>query len=820
MELRIVCLPLLAFLVFNVQSTDSIQFDSRVAEYVSDLVKQFTKNPTASRFDHVICPPRIGGSLVEFFYPKIFIWCPIEHYRLEVNCPLHNCPLKLSFFTDEVDKTSPRNPRFVYDVRGNMLLIQRMYICYYQGSKHRYLSASETILNSIPPIYSHNIFPIVLFYKSACTKELVDFVEMQILQGVSFLKISEGLAALNFKEFCESYERFSLVSSLSAPPDDEVYDRFYNDIIYSFPSNDFLMHLFLSQFQSKRVLYENDMKKRALGSRLISCDHTFKVSKFIGARRATDNTFVKQFENLYIALNENREIIGWRLTKSTAFEDIRSLLQELKHDVSVTRIVVDDCCKVRSLYQSVFPDVEVKLDLFHAVQRVTKTIPKRTELSKQFSKEFGMIFRANGDCGEVRNMPTPQIKVITENLENFLKRWRMCLDQREMEKTVHEIQNLREHIRKGCLSDLNPGEGTEPNESIHHILNKSLLCGATTIGPELAMAILALIFYSINCKQRGKRHDRNSRIVPFVPLIKFGAEDSVPGDNYTTDEHLRSEGAKPVQLSGTRELECESNDDKTSNSILDEIVVISNINDMCNDTIVKLLLKNMTTLHKILENISKDSKNRSFNAFDVPIMQLSSVRPVLITADAEALGNTEGNHREVLERNLASFNLHIDPVTGDGDCAFRSIVLQIRKTHDWNDQESALRNQLLRLELGRGIDDDVFHLRQLFVNSVQSSEHYQLLTGIPLPEMNAETERFRDQGSFCGDVGDLVIKVCSDILQTPIIIITSIHGAPYVPFIPDDAVTDEVLYLAYNAFGPGHYDGTAKNKPSTGKTNL
>lgn len=30
----------------------------------------------------------------------------------------------------------------------------------------------------------------LLFYKSACTKELLDLLETQILQGVSFLKVS------------------------------------------------------------------------------------------------------------------------------------------------------------------------------------------------------------------------------------------------------------------------------------------------------------------------------------------------------------------------------------------------------------------------------------------------------------------------------------------------------------------------------------------------------------------------------------------------------------------------------------------------------
>ena len=342
------------------------------------------------------------------------------------------------------------------------------------------------------------------------------------------------------------------------------------------------------------------------------------------------------------------QIIGWRLTKSTSFEEIRSLLQELKEEIDVTRVIVDDCCKVRSLYQSVFPDVEVKLDLFHAVQRVTKTIPKGTELSKKFSKEFGMIFRAREDSSEVRKMPTPHPEVMTENLENFVKRWQTFLNQDNMERTLTEIDHLRRHISKGYLSDLNPGEGTESNGSLHHVLNRSLLCGATTIGPELAIAVITLLFYSINCKQRGTKHYRNSRIVPFIPLIKHGSEDSVLNE-CTASAHLGSDIPEQVQLDCVWNTNCANNNaDTDTNSISqDEIVVIGDVQDMYNETVAKLLLKNMTQLRSILENINKDSQNRCFNAYDVPIMQLSSVKQTLIT-DEDVSENTDVNHRQLL----------------------------------------------------------------------------------------------------------------------------------------------------------------------------
>jgi len=50
------------------------------------------------------------------------------------------------------------------------------------------------------------------------------------------------------------------------------------------------------------------------------------------------------------------------------------------------------------------------------------------------------------------------------------------------------MERLCNHIKKGCLPGLLPGEGTEPNESLHHARSKTLLCEATTIGRELAFA--------------------------------------------------------------------------------------------------------------------------------------------------------------------------------------------------------------------------------------------------------------------------------------------------------------------------------------------
>ena len=59
---------------------------------------------------------------------------------------------------------------------------------------------------------------------------------------------------------------------------------------------------------------------------------------------------------------------------------------------------VDDCCELCNKINNKFgPHVSVKLDLFHTMQRITKTIPKNHVHALQFLKELGLVFRMEGE---------------------------------------------------------------------------------------------------------------------------------------------------------------------------------------------------------------------------------------------------------------------------------------------------------------------------------------------------------------------------------------------------------------------------------------
>ena len=185
---------------------------------------------------------------------------------------------------------------------------------------------------------------------------MIQFIDTEIVKGVNFLKVSEGLASVNYRE---DIQRKRIYSSACENAAVNVSDslEFNNNILYSFPSNDQLMRLFLYNFEKNRAIYVNEMNSLSASS--LSCDHTFKISRNVGLVRETDNSFVTQFQQFFITLKEAGEVVAWRLTKSTTFSEIEDLLVELEKRSSIRGnkiqlVCVDDCCHVRSKYVSVF----------------------------------------------------------------------------------------------------------------------------------------------------------------------------------------------------------------------------------------------------------------------------------------------------------------------------------------------------------------------------------------------------------------------------------------------------------------------------------
>ena len=148
-------------------------------------------------------------------------------------------------------------------------------------------------------------------------------------------------------------------------------------------------------------------------------------------------------------------MLGWRLTKSTKFSEIEDLLQGIKQrldskDKTINMVCVDDCCNVRNKYTQIFPGTEVKLDLFHACQRITKTLNKAETTANSFMREFSQIFRRDDDQGSARLKYTPAKEQLEKNLNSLFERWiNVPNSPLGNSKTTREIEHLRLHIKKG-----------------------------------------------------------------------------------------------------------------------------------------------------------------------------------------------------------------------------------------------------------------------------------------------------------------------------------------------------------------------------------
>ena len=167
----------------------------------------------------------------------------------------------------DLEKKGNWNPRLVYGLGGNIILVQRLYKCIsppgLHWPKHTYLSGSKEILDMMPKTAIRQL-PIILHHRSVFTIDLLYDIWMNTELGQNFLKISEQLASLNFRKY---QQIFTLC--------DNIEKSFYADILYSFPSNDQLMQIFLEHFETIKHTYSIQMQE--LTGTVLSLDHTFKV---------------------------------------------------------------------------------------------------------------------------------------------------------------------------------------------------------------------------------------------------------------------------------------------------------------------------------------------------------------------------------------------------------------------------------------------------------------------------------------------------------------------------------------------------------------
>jgi hypothetical protein len=77
-------------------------------------------------------------------------------------------------------------------------------------------------------------------------------------------------------------------------------------------------------------------------------------------------------------------------------DEVQHLLMDVKNRIKDqdNLIILVNCCSIRGKLIEVFgANITIKLDLFHAVQRVTKKMPKRHPFYYMCMNDLRLIFR-------------------------------------------------------------------------------------------------------------------------------------------------------------------------------------------------------------------------------------------------------------------------------------------------------------------------------------------------------------------------------------------------------------------------------------------
>ena len=258
----------------------------------------------------------------------------------------------------------------------------------------------------------------------------------------------------------------------------------------------------------------------------------------------------------------------------------------------------------------------------------------------------------------------------------------------------------------------------------------------------------------------------------------------------------------------TREGEPASSKLESSDNV---IFITENIDDVYTEFVSKMILDVSYDLFKVISNLEKKTYSRGLKVLD--LLALANLPDAISSAcifDKGEDGHTVQGYVNVLKRNLAAFDLDIEAVIGDGDCAFRSLAKQIVRLSEEND---SFKEHLRSLNLLKTEGEDTFQLRQLFADKIAEGDD-ELLAFLPFEsndgDIDEKVNEFRSPGVYDRTLGDLIMKTCAEILEVTIVVVTSNESVPWLLFVPEKFSSKESIFVAFHFYGAGHYDSTRK----------
>ena len=223
---------------------------------------------------------------------------------------------------------------------------------------------------------SEVLVPFLLFHKVGITRELEHFILTHANVGMSISDIQTIWLQTMYDAYGSRKNAYITACRRFSKPCLQFYE--FNQKCAN-PGEKVITSVIAREYFNKEYLYAQRMTQITC-EEWLSCDHTFKVSANIGFW--FNKKWIKLYDTLFIVLNEDGVVLSWKLSKGTKFSSVENSLQLLqdrlhKQGKNPTLFLLDNCCAWSAKIKNIFQDMSVKLDIFHAVQRVVKQIPRK-----------------------------------------------------------------------------------------------------------------------------------------------------------------------------------------------------------------------------------------------------------------------------------------------------------------------------------------------------------------------------------------------------------------------------------------------------------
>ena len=756
------------------------------SKFIKECISQFNNDKIP--YDYIYSYPALLPfstnklTLEECFLCRVLIWDVQKLFpNLTLNCPTCADRGSVQQLTStrwkSGDGAARDKPRILYDSTGLVQLVSRVYYC---KNQHEFVAHDELILRQSR---LHITEPFVLFHKSGLTRNLYNMIESHDAAGLSVsdtMKVWSQMICINYQGirdiFCARTESFNK----------EDFPTDYLDIFGGRKGQKLITAVLNTTYFLKEKYYDNRMS--CIDATAISCDHTFKVPVNIGLWVC--QKWVKIYKSLFIVLNETGLVVGWQLCRNSKFESVENLLQRLftrfeKSERTLVFIHIDNCCTWRALLKGIFGEhIQVKLDWFHGIQRVTSEVPRKkgvTEEMKSLRRKMianlKMVVRQPHDYGSQRKSSTADEVSMERNINEFLKIWRdqeidgsLVLPQ----SALKAIDGLLIHVRSGCLSNIPPSGGTNRNEAIHRPINKAFK--GQRFGVQTAIASLGKFFYRWNERKQ-------SMIKNIVLPIDFHSIKDENDEFFGTEQRQEPfkkgsyicEDDQPPQpchyLSSEKgESSEEENEDDTASADEDEnrINIAMDIHKRCLEK-----LQIVEALDETMKGMVLSDVGSVFHPF--------SIFSLFLATDSRSTLERQIFAEELHER--CTLKKHCSPESTNSMSFFFSMVCALEHLLSDSTEEEKNFYEVLGLSshnryekmsglIALALED--FNKNELFYRQFVSEEK----------DFKEELKTFEDNMAMESPFCKLLFLAAAEVLRLPIVMMTDLEHFPLLVIFP------------------------------------